>query len=88
MTVNPEERRYRVTAELRSVYQLVVQATSPEEAESFADAIDLEKSAYIEGEYQVVDVAKEFLRKMVRLCSRYCLGLSTSIRKESSFPFY
>ena len=88
MTVNPEERRYRVTAELRSVYQLVVQATSPEEAESFADAIDLEKSAYIEGEYQVVDVAKEFLRKMVRLCSRYCLDLSTSIREESSFPFY
>ena len=43
MTVNPEERRYRVTAELRSVYQIVVQATSPEEAESFADDIDLEK---------------------------------------------
>jgi len=66
MNVNPEERRYRVTAELRSVYQLVVQATSPEEAESFADAIDLEKWAYIEGEYQVVDVAKDYFLKRVK----------------------
>ena len=66
MTVNPEERRYRVTAELRSVYQIVVQATSPEEAESFADDIDLEKWAYIEGEYQVVDVAKDYFLKRVK----------------------
>jgi hypothetical protein len=65
MTVNPEERRYRVTAELRSVYQIVVQATSPEEAESFADDIDLEKWSYIEGEYQVVDVAKDYFLKRV-----------------------
>ena len=66
MTVNPEERRYRVTAELRSVYQLVVQATSPEEAESFADAIDLENWAYIEGEYQVVYVSKDYFLKRVK----------------------
>jgi hypothetical protein len=66
MTVNPEERRYRVTAELRSVYQIVVQATSPEEAESFADDIDLEKWSYIEGEYQVVDVAKDYFLKRVK----------------------
>jgi hypothetical protein len=64
--MTPEEKRYRVTAELRSVYQLVVQATSPEEAESFADAIDLEKWAYIEGEYQVVDVAKDYFLKRVK----------------------
>ena len=57
--------RYRVTCELRSVYQIVVQATSPEEAEVFADDIDLEKWAYIESEYQVVDVSKDyFLRKV------------------------
>jgi hypothetical protein len=66
MTVNPEERRYRVTAELRSLYQIVIQATSPEEAESFADDIDLEKWAYIEGEYQVVDVAKDYFLKRVK----------------------
>jgi hypothetical protein len=58
MAVNPEERRYRVTAELRSVYQLVIQATSPEEAESFSDDIDWEKWEYIEGDYKVVDVSK------------------------------
>ena len=43
MSMDTPEMRYRVTCELRSVYQLVVQATSPEEAESFADDIDLEK---------------------------------------------
>ena len=65
MSMETPEMRYRVTCELRSVYQLVVQATSPEEAESFADDIDLEKWAYIEGEYQIVDVSKDyFLRKV------------------------
>ena len=65
MSMETLEMRYRVTCELRSVYQLVVQATSPEEAEAFADDIDLDKWAYIEGEYQVVDVSKDyFLRKV------------------------
>ena len=65
MSMETPEMRYRVTCELRSVYQLVVQATSPEEAEAFADDIDLDKWAYIEGEYQVVDVSKDyFLRKV------------------------
>ena len=65
MSMETPEMRYRVTCELRSVYQLVVQATSPEEAEAFADDIDLEKWAYIEGEYQIVDVSKDyFLRKV------------------------
>jgi hypothetical protein len=66
MNVNPEEKRYRVTAELRSVYQLVVQATSPEEAESFSDDIDWEKWQYIEGDYKVVDVAKDYFLKRVK----------------------
>ena len=65
MSMETPEMRYRVTCELRSVYQLVVQATCPEEAEAFADDIDLDKWAYIEGEYQVVDVSKDyFLRKV------------------------
>ena len=65
MPMDTPEMRYRVTCELRSVYQIVVQATSPEEAEVFADDIDLEKWAYIESEYQVVDVSKDyFLRKV------------------------
>ena len=66
MSMDTPEMRYRVTCELRSVYQLVVQATSPEEAEVFADDIDLEKWAYIEGEYQVVDVAKDYFLKRVK----------------------
>jgi hypothetical protein len=41
--MDTSEMRYRVTCELRSVYQLVVQATSPEEAEASVDAIELEK---------------------------------------------
>ena len=58
--------RYRVTAQLSSVYQLVVQATSPDEAEAFADDIDLEKWAYIEGEYKIVDVSKDYFLMKVR----------------------
>ena len=61
-----EEKRYRVTAQLSSIYQLVVQATSPEEAETFADDIDLEKWAYIEGEYEIVDVSKDYFLKKVK----------------------
>ncbi len=38
-----EEKRFRVSAEYTSLYQIVVEATSPEEAEYFAKDIDLEK---------------------------------------------
>ncbi len=66
MSMDAPEMRYRVTAEVRSVYQLVVQATNPEEAESFADDIDLEKWQYVESEYQVIDVAKDYFLKRVK----------------------
>jgi len=66
MSMDAPEMRYRVTCELRSVYQLVVQATSPEEAEVFADDIDLDKWQYIESEYQVIDVAKDYFLKKVK----------------------
>jgi hypothetical protein len=36
-----KEKRYRVTTEYKSIYQIVVEATSPEEAEYFAKDIDL-----------------------------------------------
>ena len=67
VSMDKPEMRYRVTCELRSVYQLVVQATSPEEAEVFADDIDLEKWKYIEGEYEIVDVAKDYFLKKVKV---------------------
>ena len=33
--------RYRVTAEYKSVHQLIIEATSPEEAEYFAKVLTL-----------------------------------------------
>ena len=64
--ISGEEKRYRVTAEVRNVYQLVVQATSPEEAEAFSDNIEWEKWQHIEGDYKVVDVAKDYFLKRVK----------------------
>ena len=66
MSMETPEMRYRVTCELRSVYQLVVQATSLEEAEEFADNIDIEKWQYVEGEYQIVDVSKDYFLKKIK----------------------
>ena len=61
-----EEKRYRITAEYRSVHQLVIEATSPEEAEYFANDIDLDKWKFIDGEYEIVDVAKDYFLKKVK----------------------
>ena len=61
-----EEKRYRVTAEYKSVYQIVIEAVSPEEAEYFAKDIDLDKWQYIEGDLEVVDISKDFFLKRVR----------------------
>ena len=61
-----EEKRYRVTAEYRSVHQLIVEATSPEEAEYFANDIDLDKWKFIDGEYEITDVSKDFFLKRVK----------------------
>ena len=60
-----EEKRYRVTAEYRSVHQLIIEATSPEEAEYFANDIDLDKWKFIDGEYDIVDVSKDYFLKKV-----------------------
>jgi hypothetical protein len=61
-----EEKRYRVTAEYRSVHQLIIEATSPEEAENFANDIDLDKWQFIDGEYEIVDVSKDYFLKKVK----------------------
>jgi capsular polysaccharide biosynthesis protein len=61
-----EERRYRVTAEYKSIYQIVVEATNPEEAEYFANDIDLSKWKFIDGEYEIVDVSKDYFLKKVK----------------------
>ena len=64
--MTPEEKRYRVTAEYRSVHQIIIEATSPEEAEYFANDIDLDKWKFIDGESEIVDVSKDFFLKKVK----------------------
>ena len=61
-----EEKRYRVTSEYKSIYQIVVEATSPEEAEYFAKDIDLDKWQHIETDNEVVDVSKDYFLKKVK----------------------
>jgi hypothetical protein len=61
-----EQKRYRVSAEYTSLYQIVVEATSPEEAEYFAKDIDLDKWQHIETDYEIVDVSKDFFLKKVK----------------------
>ena len=60
------EKRYRVTTEYKSIYQIVVEATSPEEAEYFAKDIDLDKWNHIETDYEIVDVSKDYFLKKVK----------------------
>ena len=65
--MNEGEMRYRVTAEYKSVHQLIIEATSPEEAEYFAKDIDLDKWQFIDGDYEVVDVAKDFFERKLKV---------------------
>jgi len=66
MSMSAEEKRYRITAEYKSVHQLIIEATSPEEAEYFAKDIDLDKWQFIDGDYEIVDVSKDFFLKRVK----------------------
>jgi hypothetical protein len=61
-----EQKRYRVSAEYTSLYQIVVEATSPEEAKYFAIDIDIDKWQHIETDYEIVDVSKDFFLKKVK----------------------
>lgn len=60
-----QEKRYQVTKQLTGVYQIVVQAYSPEDAEYVSDAINMEKWRYIEGFSEVLDVAPDYFLKPV-----------------------
>ena len=55
--------RYRVTAVVTSTLQIVVQARSVEEAESFSDAIDFDKWSVVSTEYVTADVSKDFFER-------------------------
>jgi hypothetical protein len=65
--MNEEEMRYRVTAVVTSTLQIVVQAISVEEAESFSDAIDFDKWSVLSTEYQTVDVSKDFFERKTKV---------------------
>ena len=65
-SMDSQEKRYRVTTEYKSIYQIVVEATNPEEAEYFAKDIDLDKWQHIETDYEIVDVSKDFFLKRVK----------------------
>ena len=65
-SMDSQEKRYRVTTEYKSIYQIVVEATNPEEAEYFAKDIDLDKWQHIETDYEIVDVSKDYFLKRVK----------------------
>ena len=59
------ERQYRITSRLILDFQIVLQAESAEEAESFASDIDLDKWSEIGRDWEILDVSKNyFLRKI------------------------
>ena len=61
--MDEEDMRYRVSAVVTSTLQIVVQARSVEEAESFSDAIDFDKWSVVSSEYVTADVAKDFFER-------------------------
>jgi len=60
------EMRHQVTKRMTGVYQVVVQAHSPEDAEYVAEAIDMEKWRYIEGFTEILDVSPDYFLKPVQ----------------------
>ena len=60
------EMRYQVTKRMTGVYQVVVQAYSPEDAEYVADAINMEKWRYIEGFTEILDVSPDYFLKPIK----------------------
>jgi len=65
--MSEDEMRYRVSAVVTSNLQIVVQARSSDEAEANAEAIDFEKWSVSSNEYEIVDVAKDFFLRRVKV---------------------
>ena len=65
--MSTEEKRYRVTAQLVSIHQIVVQGRDEDEARDFANCIDFEKWSYVEGEYVIVDIDKDFFERKLKV---------------------
>jgi len=60
------EMRYQVTKRMTGVYQVVVQAHSPDDAEYVAEAINMEKWRYIEGFTEILDVSPDYFLRPVK----------------------
>lgn len=61
------ERQYRITSRLILDFQIVLQAESAEEAESFASDIDLDKWSEIGRDWEVIDVSKNYFLRKVKI---------------------
>ena len=61
------ERQYRITSRLILDFQIVLQAESAEEAESFASDIDLDKWSEIGRDWEVLDVSKNYFLRKVKI---------------------
>ena len=61
------ERQYRITSRLILDFQIVLQAESSEEAESFASDIDLDKWSEIGRDWEVLDVSKNYFLRKVKI---------------------
>ena len=61
------EKQYRITSRLILDFQIVLQAESAEEAESFASDIDLDKWSEIGRDWEVLDVSKNYFLRKVKI---------------------
>ena len=61
------ERQYRITSRLILDFQIVLQAESSEEAESFASDIDLDKWSEIGRDWEILDVSKNYFLRKVKI---------------------
>ena len=65
--MSTSERQYRITSRFILDFQIVLQAESPEEAESFATDIDLDKWREIGRDWEVIDVSKNYFLRKVKI---------------------
>ena len=65
--MSTKEKQYRITSRLILDFQIVLQAESAEEAESFASDIDLGKWSEIGRDWEVLDVSKNYFLRKVKI---------------------
>ena len=64
--MNEKEKAYKVTGRLTVDYELIVQALNADEARYFATDIDLDKWREIDSDWQVTEVARNYLLKVIK----------------------